>query len=197
MPNWNKGAQGAATGAAAGTAILPGWGTVIGAGIGGIAGLFTPNRRPAANPATDMLRQQVANMTQQTQDLAGRSPSSTAFYSSGQGELRDFLRQMTQSDARMAASRGMAGGEMEIAQAGRRQGLAAEQQRRLLTASEQQLEAQRQASLARLMQALGMYGQLAGSDQNRSDQQQQSMYASLLPALATILGPRPTTQATA
>lgn len=38
MGDWGEGAKGAAGGAAAGTAILPGWGTAIGAAVGGIAG---------------------------------------------------------------------------------------------------------------------------------------------------------------
>lgn len=38
--NYGGGAKGAASGAAVGTAILPGWGTAIGAGVGGLVGLF-------------------------------------------------------------------------------------------------------------------------------------------------------------
>jgi hypothetical protein len=41
MGNWGQAGQGAIGGAAVGTAILPGWGTAIGAGIGGIAGYFS------------------------------------------------------------------------------------------------------------------------------------------------------------
>ena len=41
--NWGAGASGAASGAAMGTTIMPGWGTAIGAGIGGLAGLFSGN----------------------------------------------------------------------------------------------------------------------------------------------------------
>ncbi len=39
--DWGGGAQGAMSGAAAGTAIMPGWGTAIGAGAGGLLGLFS------------------------------------------------------------------------------------------------------------------------------------------------------------
>lgn len=47
--NWSGGASGAASGAAAGTAINPGWGTAIGAGLGGLAGLFGGNPEDEAN----------------------------------------------------------------------------------------------------------------------------------------------------
>lgn len=38
--DYSGGAKGAASGAAVGTAILPGWGTAIGAGVGGLYGMF-------------------------------------------------------------------------------------------------------------------------------------------------------------
>lgn len=40
MANLGRGMSGAASGAAVGSAILPGWGTAIGAGVGGLFGLF-------------------------------------------------------------------------------------------------------------------------------------------------------------
>jgi hypothetical protein len=40
MANWGNAGTGALAGASAGSAIMPGWGTAIGAGVGGLAGLF-------------------------------------------------------------------------------------------------------------------------------------------------------------
>jgi len=48
MPNWSGGASGAAGGAMAGSAFGP-WGTAIGAGVGGLAGLFGGDGGQAAN----------------------------------------------------------------------------------------------------------------------------------------------------
>ena len=41
MANWGAAGSGAMSGAATGSAIMPGWGTAIGAGIGGLMGLFS------------------------------------------------------------------------------------------------------------------------------------------------------------
>jgi len=44
--NTDAGLTGGVSGAAAGTAVLPGWGTAIGAGVGLVGGLMTPVPEP-------------------------------------------------------------------------------------------------------------------------------------------------------
>ncbi len=55
-PNWSGGLQGAAGGAMAGSAIMPGVGTLIGAGVGGLAGLFGSD---GTDPAVEANRQRM------------------------------------------------------------------------------------------------------------------------------------------
>lgn len=71
MPDWGGGAKGAVGGAAMGTAILPGWGTAIGAGIGGLVGLFGGGDDapppPSQNPYAAAQLASLAGTAQQRQ----------------------------------------------------------------------------------------------------------------------------------
>ena len=68
MPNWGGGASGAASGAVMGSQILPGWGTAIGAGIGGLAGLFGGGGDKMGKVDT-MTKEQKALLSQMMQML--------------------------------------------------------------------------------------------------------------------------------
>lgn len=67
MPNWGAAGQGAASGAAVGTAIAPGWGTAIGAAAGGLYGLLGGGGGPAtlANTPDWMLTQPLLDQKKQ------------------------------------------------------------------------------------------------------------------------------------
>ena len=103
MTNWSGGAQGAAGGAAAGTAILPGWGTVIGAGIGGLAGLFGSD---GSDPEVEANRQR---MLEYYNGIQGH----TAEYS----QFRDNQRNLISNLEQQAAGRGpsLAGQQLRAA----------------------------------------------------------------------------------
>lgn len=181
MPNYGAGASGAASGAAQGAAlgsIVPGVGTavggVIGGAIGGIRGLFKRKRKKQ-----DGLARQQASMTQLKNLLnnefqrTSTDPRSTALYNSGQGTLKEMLRDSRRRDAGVAASRGLAGSEFEIAQAANRQKQQSSFLRDLLASAEGAQRQERSGALGRLMQAQGMENQmaLAREQMRRADQQ--------------------------
>jgi len=55
--SWSGATAGAITGAQIGSAILPGWGTAIGAGLGGLGGWFTTRRTGAEKSLEDFYAQ--------------------------------------------------------------------------------------------------------------------------------------------
>lgn len=61
--DWSQGAQGAAGGAAAGTAILPGWGTAIGAGVGLLSGFWGSDGKQEEQDQLKALAQGYGNRT--------------------------------------------------------------------------------------------------------------------------------------
>lgn len=67
MPNWRAGAGGAASGAAIGTTILPGWGTAIGGVAGGLLGLFAGGG--GGSPSSGAANAQRASLDQAMQRL--------------------------------------------------------------------------------------------------------------------------------
>jgi hypothetical protein len=143
------------------------------------------------NPVRTALTQTAANMQGQVDQLAGMRPQDTAFYQAGRGQLLDFLRQQTRGDARMAATRGLAGSELELAQATRRQTTAAGQQRELLAGSEQNLEQQRQAALQRLLQSLGLWSGFATNQRQISSQNRAAWMQGLGQIIGTAVQPGP------
>ena len=122
------------------------------------------------NPVRSTMTQATGLLGQQAQGLMSARPDQTAFFNAGKGELADFLARTAGVDARAAASRGLAGGEMELAQAGQRQAVAAQGNRDLLAASEARLSADRNAAIAQFLQSLGMLGGFATNQRNISAQ---------------------------
>jgi hypothetical protein len=89
MANFGAGAKGAAGGAAVGTAILPGWGTAIGAGIGGLMGLFGGDDNDAQKQALDDFRKQVQSRT--APEEAAPSVAATSAFRDNQTALANRL----------------------------------------------------------------------------------------------------------
>jgi hypothetical protein len=79
--NWNGGAQGAAGGAMAGSTFGP-LGTLIGAGVGGVAGLFSNNQEEESRK-----RQQAL-----FDELTGGAPAERGAYSDFRNNQRDYIR---------------------------------------------------------------------------------------------------------
>lgn len=71
------GMAGAGTGAAAGTAILPGWGTAIGAGVGFLGGGFGGGKKRKGPSSGDMMnmmlryQRRLADFSRKTPEIAG------------------------------------------------------------------------------------------------------------------------------
>jgi len=80
MPQWKRGAVGAAAGAKVGSMILPGIGTGVGAGIGGLWGLFSRGDKDKdkekedaeLDPYTKALQQSSQRLSTQGQDLTSQ-----------------------------------------------------------------------------------------------------------------------------
>lgn len=110
MADWGSGAKGAASGAAMGTAIMPGWGTAIGAGIGGLYGLFggdgDERKAPqiADNPYLGHYRQLISQL-QQTASGQGPSLAGNAYKAAHQQGLND-VRSMSQGGSAGAMRQG-------------------------------------------------------------------------------------------
>lgn len=62
------GASGAASGAAAGTSVMPGWGTAIGAVAGGTMSLIEASKQAAAKNAADRAAQEAVARAEQEQE---------------------------------------------------------------------------------------------------------------------------------
>lgn len=108
MPNWGQGAQGAAGGAAVGTAILPGWGTAIGAGVGGAIGLFSGGGGPKYDEVLRRrlleLEQEFANNPAQAGDAA---QSENSQFRTNQATLIGNLERMGRGEGPSAATQMM------------------------------------------------------------------------------------------
>lgn len=101
MGNWSQGAQGAAGGAAMGTAILPGWGTAIGAGVGGLLGYFGGSSSPTPGGydrrEEDLLREIAAAQGRGAEQVGpGERSAGGMEFRTGQ---QDLIRQL-QAQAR-------------------------------------------------------------------------------------------------
>ena len=191
MPNWGRGASGAASGAATGAAIgsiLPGPGTLIGgiAGglIGGLGGLFGKKKK-TTNPATNLARQQYAEQSDIARGIENRSAAGSALYQTGMGQLSTFLRNQAGMDARQAAARGLAGSELETAQGVARTNAMAKGQGQLLAAGEQANRSDAANAWARALQALGILQGSAAGDLQRQDARDAGWQANV----ASIVGP--------
>lgn len=185
-------ASGAATGAAIGSAI-PVIGTGIGAGIGAGIGFLTggKKKKEKRSGATKLARQQLADLTQRSNELQNQRPEESAGYLAGKGQLADLMRNLTQRDTSQAARRGLTGSEFEIAQAANRNRVQSDTGRELIANAERTLSIDQQNALARMMQALGMYGQFDNQDKLRKDAQNantQNTFASLAAAAPAIYG---------
>lgn len=78
--NYGSGASGALSGAAAGSAILPGWGTAIGALVGGAAGLFGGKQKKQKIKKRDTLNPMQKRLFQQYNDaIRGKGPLAGMF----------------------------------------------------------------------------------------------------------------------
>jgi hypothetical protein len=120
MVDWGAGGKGAASGAALGTAILPGWGTAIGGAVGGLYGLFggggdDPAPPPPPNPyATAML----GNIAGGAQGRSAASMYGSQFTVDPTG--RQGILDTTGRLGRIAAGTQQGAGEMAVnAQVGR------------------------------------------------------------------------------
>lgn len=92
MPNWGQGAQGAVGGAAVGTAILPGWGTAIGAGVGGLVGLFSGGGGPKYD---EVLRARLLELEQEyAQRAAPQGESASAANSQFRTNQANLISQL-------------------------------------------------------------------------------------------------------
>lgn len=102
--NWGQGAQGAAGGAAVGTAILPGWGTAIGAGVGGLMGLFGGS----SNPSLEGYSQRRDQLQAGIMGAQGRGGAQIGEYerSAGGQEFRTGQQQLVNQLQLQASGRG-------------------------------------------------------------------------------------------
>lgn len=169
--------KGAAGGAATGTAILPGWGTAIGAGVGGLLGYFggddgedqkkqldqyrlqilgrgIPQAGPASQAGFSDFRENQQNLVQRLQALSeGRGPSAAG----------DMLRQATDTNLANQSS---------ISQSGRGNAALAN----IVAANNAQnfgQVASGQAAVARTNEQLGAFDRLGGAiNQGRMSDEQ-------------------------
>ncbi len=105
------GASGAASGAAAGTSVMPGWGTAIGAVAGGTMSLIEAGKQAAAKNAADRAAQEAAAKAEQLQEtnFLGAVQVPTQAYQ--QGLKQATANQMQAISAlQEAGSRELAGG---------------------------------------------------------------------------------------
>jgi hypothetical protein len=114
---------GAASGAAAGTAVMPGWGTAIGAGLGALGGIFSwmgsqdqaAKMRAQAEEelrrkkAADEQRLGVATAAGMASGVEADSPSLQAYLSSMQAEMKrqqDWMRKAGAANAGAVSTAG-------------------------------------------------------------------------------------------
>lgn len=173
MPNWGQGAQGAAGGAAMGTAILPGWGTAIGAGVGGVLGLFGGGGGPKYD---EVLRQRLLQLEQEygqraaPQGQAGLAENSQ--FRNNQQAMIGQLEQMGRGNGPSAAAHMMreandqaVAGQSSLAAGGAARGVNAGAALRNATNNQAGMTAQsnRDTGLMRVNEQLGALNQLGVS----------------------------------
>lgn len=106
MVDFGQGAKGAAGGAAVGTTILPGWGTAIGAGLGGLAGLFGGGgNNSAQSDIQKKLMELSDSYKQRTVPTAGEvTRAGQSGYRSNQAALISQLEGMARGEGPSAAA---------------------------------------------------------------------------------------------
>lgn len=178
-----RGAKAAATGAKAGAAagsIIPGIGTgaglAIGAGIGFLGSqlpkLFGGGKKKV-DPMAEERSRLLADVMRRLRE-SDRPASQSAQFRTGAAEAREQLGRQTTADTQAAVSRGLEGGEFEIAQGYNRQRVLADTLRGLLADTEAQQSAE-QGQLISLASSLTGQGTQAGlqAEQIRSQRRSQ------------------------
>lgn len=153
-------------------------------------GLFGKKKSDAERNAERQRSALGAILNQNQQASANPMPTGTAFYQSGRGGVMDFLRQSREQDAQLSASRGMLGGEAEVAQAGQRQMTAASALRDLLASSETMQENKRRADLGNLLAYQSLLEGAAGrgaAERIRNKDRTAEMIGNISGALTSVL----------
>lgn len=109
MPNWGGAASGAASGAALGS-FLPGPGTAIGAGVGGLLGLFTGGKKKTAadgssvaDPAdTDPLNDILGKLNESRTAASARSGDLTGMGDDALRPVLDYFKKIMGGDPNAA-----------------------------------------------------------------------------------------------
>lgn len=167
MANWRGGASGAVSGAAVGSTFGP-VGAGIGAALGGVAGLFGGGGQSDAEKAAARRRKALMKMLQGNYSrVKGQDATSSSYFQSGAGVLRDMLQERAKSGEAALVRRGAGGSEMAIAQQAQRQETLAEGLRGLTSDSERFLADRQARALGRMLQAQGLFEGAAGRSQRQ------------------------------
>ena len=128
-------------------------------------GIKTRKRRNRADDRVEYLQDDAKrfsdSMNTRMEETLGKSPQATSTFRAGQGILSGIMRDQTRNDAATAASRGLAGGEFEIAQAANRAKTTGEFLRNLFAQSDTSLRQDRQSAIQQAMQARNMLNNLS------------------------------------
>ena len=114
-------ASGAATGAQLGS-IVPGVGNAVGGAIGGALGLASGffggggGGSSARDRAIQRNRESLRALTERYESRLEESPTDTAFFETGVGQLQEQADRQADRDAQQAAARGLGGSQFELAQ---------------------------------------------------------------------------------
>ena len=112
--NWGGAAGGAASGAAAGTMVNPGWGTVIGAGIGGLAGAFSGKKKKGDNKGLEWIKKPP---------YTGQRPYSGAEVGMGSEQLKPLSEQFIRQILERSKGEGQVGFDPKWYETRKKQGL--------------------------------------------------------------------------
>lgn len=161
----------AAKGAGAGS-IIPGVGTLAGAGIGlalGVGSRIFGRRRRRSDPLQEDRQRILADIFGRLEETEGPA-SSTATFTTGAATIRDELGRVREADAQGAAARGLTGSSFEVAQGGERNRSLVEALRGLLGDAERTQIAERGQLLSLASNLVGQGSSLAARQQAAADQ---------------------------
>jgi len=172
--DFSTGLSGAASGAAAGSSFGP-VGTAIGGAVGLASGFFGGDGggSSARDRAIQRNRESLRALTDRHQARLEESPTDTAFFQAGVGQLREQANRQADRDAQQAAARGLAGSQFELAQDASRAGTQADALRSLVRGAEEidnRNERQAQQAVQRQRESLNALV----SDQARAQSRRQA-----------------------
>jgi hypothetical protein len=179
--DFSTGLSGAASGAAAGSQVLPGWGTAIGGGVGLLSGFFggDDGGSPARDRAIQRNRESLRALTDRYETRLEESPTETAFFQTGVGQLQEQADRQSDRDAAQAAARGLGGSQFELAQDANRAQTQSEALRSLVRGAEEMDNRNEQRALQNMQRQREALNALV-SDQARMQDRRQAQQGQAL-----------------